>query len=86
MDRTSQILKIIEENPGIHIRGIIRETKFENGVVQYHLRKLEKQNKVKSEKRTRYKRFYAIDINEEEFPIIENLRKKNKTKFTFCYS
>ncbi len=41
MDRTSQILKIIEENPGIHIRGIIKESKFENGVVQYHLRKLE---------------------------------------------
>ena len=84
MDRTSKILKIIEDNPGIHVRGIINESKFENGVVQYHLEKLEKQNKVRSDKRTHYRRFYTIDVDEEEFPIIANLRKKSKQNLLFA--
>jgi len=84
MDRTSKILKIIEENPGIHIRGIIKESKFENGVIQYHLRKLEKQDKVKFDKRTRYKRYYTVDVDDEEFPIIANLRKKSKQNLLFA--
>ena len=84
MDRTALILKIIEENPGIHVRGIIKESKFENGVVQYHLRKLEKQSKIKSDKRTRYRRFYAVDVSDEEFPIIANLRKKSKQSLLFA--
>lgn len=48
MDRASQILKIIEENPEIHIYGIIKESKFKNGVIQYYLRKLERQSKKNS--------------------------------------
>ena len=84
MDRTSHILKIIEENPGIHIRGIIKESKFENGVVQYHLKKLENQSKIKFDKRTRYKRYYTVEVDNEEFPIIANLRKKSKQSLLFA--
>lgn len=84
MNRTEKILKIIESNPGIHVRGIINESKFENGVVQYHLRKLEKQSKIRSDKRTRYKRFYLVDVAEDEFPMIENLRKKSKQNLLFA--
>jgi len=84
VDRTEKILTIIEDNPGIHVRGIIKESKFENGVVQYHLKKLEKQGKIKFDKRTRFKRFYTVDVDEEEFPIIANLRKKSKQNLLFA--
>lgn len=78
MDRISIIAKIIQNNPGIHVRGIMNETELENGVIVHHLEKLEKQGKIKSKKYTRYKRYYSLDIDEDEYDIIRNLRKPTK--------
>ena len=78
MKRFDLILKIIQNNPGIHIRGIIKETGLENGVVMHYLEKLDKQGKIKSKKYTRYKRYYSLDIDEDEYDIIRNLRKPTK--------
>lgn len=84
MDKDNQILELIQENPGIYVREIVKKTGFANGVVQYHLKKLEKSGRVKIDKRTRYKRYYSVDVNEEEFPVIANLRKKTKQKVLFA--
>jgi len=78
LDRISIIAKIIQNNPGIHVRGIMNETELENGVIVHHLEKLEKQGKIKSKKYTRYKRYYSLDIDEDEYDIIRNLRKPTK--------
>jgi len=78
MDRSNIIVKTIQNNPGIHVRGIMNETDLENGVVVHYLEKLEKQGKIKSKKYTRYKRYYSLDIDEEEYDIIRNLRKPTK--------
>ena len=78
MDRTKIILKIIQNNPGIHVRGIINETGLKNGVIVHYLDKLEKNGKIKSKKFSRYKRYYSLDIEEEEYDIIRNLRKPTK--------
>ena len=78
MDRTKLILEIIQNNPGIHVRGIINETNLENGVIVYYLGKLEKNGKIKSKKFSRYKRYYSLDIEEDEYDIIRNLRKPTK--------
>jgi len=78
LDRISIIAKIIQNNPGIHVRGIMNETELENGVIVHHLEKLEKQGKIKSKKYTRYKRYYSLDIVEDEYDIIRNLRKPTK--------
>ena len=78
MDRINKILKVIENNPGIHLRGIMNEADLENGVIVHYLEKLEKQGKTKSRKYTRYKRYYSLDIDEEEYDIIRNLRKPTK--------
>ena len=83
MNRSELILKTIQENPGIHIRGIIDETGLENGVITHYLDKLENQGKVKSKKFTRYKRHYSLEIEEEEYDIIRNLRKPTKKKILF---
>ena len=63
------ILKTIQDNPGIYTREIIRKTKLSNGVVQYHLRKLEKESRIRGDKRPRYKRYYSVSVDESEFPI-----------------
>ena len=84
MDKDIQILKLIQENPGIYVREIVKSTGFANGVAQYHLGKLEKNGKIKADKRTRYKRYYSAEVEEDEFPIIANLRKKTKQKVLFA--
>ena len=33
MDRTTKILRIIQNNPGIYVKEILRKSKLENGVV-----------------------------------------------------
>ncbi len=73
-------MEIIKDNPGIHVRGLIKETGLENGVVVHYLDKLEKDGKIKSKKYTRYKRYYSLNVDEEEFDIIRNLRKPTKKK------
>jgi len=78
LDRANIIVKIIQNNPGIHVRGIMNEASLENGVIVYYLDKLEKQGKIKSKKYTRYKRYYSLDIDEDEYDIIRNLRKPTK--------
>lgn len=78
MKRSDFILEIIQNNPGIHVRGIMNETDLENGIIVHYLEKLEKQGRIKSRKYTRYKRYYSLDIDEEEYDIIRNLRKPTK--------
>lgn len=84
MQNREVILNCIKENPGIYSREIIKNTQLANGVVQYHLSKLEKDGKIRSDKRTRYKRYYSVGIKEEEYPIIANLRKETKQKLLFA--
>lgn len=78
MGKQDEILETIQENPGIHVRGIIKKTGYENGVVLYHLRQLEMQGKARSQRRPKYRRYYPVDVAEEEFPIIRNMRKPTK--------
>jgi predicted transcriptional regulator len=83
LNKKAQILDAIQNNPGIHIRGLIRETGFENGVITHHLNKLEKQGIIKSQKLSRHRRYYSTDVPEEEFCIIRNMRKPTKKEAIF---
>ena len=74
------ILQTIQNNPGIHVRGLIDEINLKNGVITHYLEQLEKQGKIKSKKYTGYKRYYSLDVDEDEFDIIRNLRKPTKKK------
>ncbi|CAD6523951.1 hypothetical protein NMT12_60059 [metagenome] len=77
-DRSSVILKTIQNNPGIHIRALMNLTKLENGVIVHYLDRLEKQGVVKSQKHARYRRYYSLDVTDSEYAIIRNLRKPTK--------
>ena len=81
--RSNALLQTIQSNPGIHLRGLIDDTGLENGVITHHLSKLEKEGKIKSKKYSRYRRYYSLDVEEEEFDIIRNLRKPTKKKIIF---
>jgi predicted transcriptional regulator len=75
MDRSLEITNIVERNPGIKFREIMRETGFKNGVLSYHARKLEKNGSIKIDRKSGETRFYPLCVTEEESNLITSLRR-----------
>ena len=74
-DKSDVILEAIESNPGINFRGIMRKTGLMNGVLSYHLAKLENNNLIIARRRPRTARFYSVRIPESDHAIIRALRR-----------
>lgn len=75
-DRDSQIQQIIEKNPGIQFREIMRSSGLKNGVLSHYLGKLEKNGIIKANRGPRQVRFYSPQITEAESVVIKALRKQ----------
>jgi predicted transcriptional regulator len=75
-DRDSQIQQIIEQNPGIQFREIMRSSGLKNGVLSHYLGKLEKNGVIKANRGPRQVRFYPPQITEFESIVIKALRKQ----------
>ena len=78
MDKTkTKLLKRINNSPGIRYRELLRTTGFSNGVMAYHLKKLEKSKQIKvSRSHRRSTRFYPLRIAFRELRIIEYIRRR----------
>ena len=74
-DKSDVILEAIESNPGINFRGIMRKTGLMNGVLSYHLAKLENNNLIIARRRPRTARFYSVRIPESDHAAIRALRR-----------
>jgi len=75
MDRSIEIINIVEKNPGIKFREIMRETGLKNGVLSYHTRKLEENGSVKINRKSGETRFYPLCVTDEESNLITSLRR-----------
>ena len=75
-DRDVQIQQIIEQNPGIQFREIMRSSGLKNGVLSHYLGKLEKNGIIKVTRGPRQSRFYPPQITEDESLAIKALRKQ----------
>ena len=75
-DRDLQIQQIIEQNPGIQFREIMRTSGLKNGVLSHYLSKLEKNGIIKVMRGPRQVRFFPPQITEEESLVIKALRKQ----------
>ena len=71
-----QIMQVIEKNPGIKFREIMRETGMKNGVLGYYAAKLEKEGTVKIERSPGQTRFYPPGVSEEDALLMKNLRQE----------
>jgi DNA-binding transcriptional ArsR family regulator len=71
-----KLLVCIHENPGIRYRELLRLINFSNGVLSYHINKLEKMDLVNVERKTRITRFFPRDISNEVMGILGNLRSQ----------
>ena len=83
-DRNSQIVELIEKNPGIKFREIMRATGFKNGVLSHYLGKLEKMGTVQVMRGPRQTRFYPLEISEIESKVIKSLRRDTTRKILHC--
>ncbi|MGB7952508.1 MAG: winged helix-turn-helix transcriptional regulator [Candidatus Nitrosopolaris sp.] len=77
-DKTkSKLLKRINNSPGIRYRELLRVTGFSNGVMAYHLKKLENSKRIKvSRSHRRSTRFYPLSIAARELRVIEFIRRR----------
>ena len=66
-------MEVIKKNPGINFREIMRNTNLKNGILSHYLNKLEKNGSVKIKTDHNKKRFYDLNISENEFKIISAL-------------
>jgi predicted transcriptional regulator len=76
LNRSSQIIELIEKNPGIKFREIMRETGMKNGVLGYYTNKLEKEGTVRVERKSRQTRFFPPSVSTDDFLMIKNLRQE----------
>ena len=74
-DRDSQLQQIIEQNPGIQFRELMRSSGLKNGVLSHYIGKLEKNGTIKVVRGPRQARFFPPKITEEESIVIKALRK-----------
>ncbi len=74
-DRNSQLQQIIEQNPGIQFRELMRSSGLKNGVLSHYVRKLEKNGAIKVVRGPRQARFFPPKITEEESVVIKALRR-----------
>jgi len=72
----SQLTEIIENNPGIQFRQIMRSSGLKNGVVSHHIGKLEKNGIIKVVRGPRQTRLYSPKITEDESKVIKALRRQ----------
>ena len=71
-----QLLHIIEDNPGIKFREIMRSSGLKNGVLSHYLGKLEKNGLVKVMRGPRQTRFFPPRVTEDESRVIKALRRQ----------
>jgi len=71
-----ELLVCIDENPGIRYRELMRMIKFPNGVLSYHIDKLEKMDLVNVERKSRITRFFPRNISNDITGILGNLRSQ----------
>jgi len=76
MDRAMRLIEIIEKNPGIKFREIMRETGMKNGVLGYYAEKLEREGSVKVDRSPGQTRFYPPGIADDDVSLIKNLRQE----------
>ena len=71
IDRSQKLQELIDDNPGIQFREIMRSSGLKNGVLSHYLKKLEDGGLVKVMRGPRQVRFYSPNITEAESIVIK---------------
>lgn len=74
-DRLACIMHVIESNPGICFREIMRRTGLKNGVLSHHLRSMECNGRIRVMRRPRHTAYSAPGINAKELQVASTLQR-----------
>lgn len=74
-----ELLTCVDENPGIRYRELLRMTNSSNGVLSYHINRLEKMELVNVERRSRMTRLFPRNISNDITGVMGFLR--NQTSY-----
>ena len=80
LDIRKKIYNTIKRNPGLHFRELQRRVGIATGALQYHLDYLAKKHLVKSEKETKFIRYYLIRQQFEDTALMSLLRQESMRK------
>jgi DNA-binding transcriptional ArsR family regulator len=76
-DTRTDLLSIIQENPGLHFRELQRRSGLANGQLEYHLYQLEKELKVSKRRDGKLLRYFSnMSGNPKERLIVYFLRNR----------
>jgi predicted transcriptional regulator len=75
-DKKSQIIKLVQTNPGIQYSELMRMSGMKNGVLSHHTRKLEQKGAISVQRTPRVTRYYPLGLDKEETLLITNLRQE----------
>lgn len=74
--RRRKIHRFLQENPGVHLRGLQRSLKIPLSSLEYHINYLLRKNILFKEKDGRSKRYYVNPLNARDRRILSTLRQK----------
>jgi predicted transcriptional regulator len=78
IDLKSLILDHIKRSPGIRYRELLRLSGLTNGALEYHIKILEKTQKIKVERlHGRRPKYFPLDMQTEETCIMGQIRNKS---------
>ncbi len=69
-------MNIVERNPGIRYRELLRLTNLSNGVLTYHLTELTGSNFINVDRKRGVTRYYSVQISSEETRIISHIKNR----------
>jgi DNA-binding transcriptional ArsR family regulator/predicted transcriptional regulator len=81
----SRIYEFIQQNPGVHLRKIVKELGLAMGHAQYHLNILEKSGRIKSRKSGLHRNYYSVAIVNGTFEIILAFLRQETSRDILVY-
>ncbi len=84
-DRRDHIYNYIQDNPGTHLRKIIKDLGLGMGNTQYHLDKLESQGRIKSQRIYLRKHYYPAAVVSEPDAVILAFLKQESARDILIY-
>lgn len=64
------IIEYIKNNPGAHLRRIVKDLSLPMGLAQYHLDVLQREGMIRSLKLGMYRHYYSIEINDQRHEVV----------------
>jgi DNA-binding transcriptional ArsR family regulator len=68
------LLELVQKEPGIRYRELLRASGFANGVLSYHLSALEKMGTLRVDRQSRITRYYPLNVPEHESQVLGYIR------------